>query len=156
MPCAVRRIVSSQLKMTQYTKKGAEVLTYAFGLLAVSGGTRRLLVLRHRSDDEPFRLHHFLLPRRGIHHANKYPRPSCHGVLPRLELEEGVVVRVQQVLVPFERGGVVWKLGSLAFSGVDVEGDIVWYLAAGGLNCRGSIGSVSQPESKDGRVRTYG
>ena len=89
------------------------MLTYAFGLFIVFGGTRRLLVLRHRSDDEPLRLHHLLFPRRGV--------------------------RVQQVLVPVERGGIVWKLGSLAFSGVDVEGNIVWYLAAGGLNCRASV-----------------
>lgn len=126
--------------MVAVYEKGAEMLTYAFGLLIVSGGTRRLLVLRHRSDNEPLRLHHLLLPRRGVHHAHEYPRPPRHGVLPRLELEEGVVVRVQQMLVPVERGGIVWKLGSLAFSGVDVEGDIVWYLAAGGLNCKESVG----------------
>lgn len=107
---------------------------YRLGLsIFASRGTRDLLVLRHRSHDELLRLHHLLLPR-AVLHADEYPRPPRHGVLARLELEEGVVVRVQQVLVPVERGGVLGQLDPYALAGIYVKVDVVWYLAAGGLD----------------------
>ena len=52
----------------------------------------------------------------------------------RLELKERVVVRKEQVLLSVERGSVGGEVGSLA--SIDVEPDVVWYLAAGGLDWR--------------------
>ena len=104
---------------------------YRFAL--AGRGARGLLVLGHRAHDELLRLHHLLLPRRVLH-ADEYPRPPRQGVLARLELEVGVVVRVQQVLVLVEGRRVLGHLVAYALAGVYVERDVVWYLAAGGFD----------------------
>ena len=52
----------------------------------------------------------------------------------RLELEDGVVIREQQVLVPVERGRVLREFLSYALAGIYVKRNVVWYLAAGGLD----------------------